>query len=124
MATIINGMALARGRWKYRDDNGEQLTLDAIWDKANNNSDYTLTFCNECKKEEKLNITYTSYFITRRDVGVDDVPLWECGNCGKLYNATEVLDAVDAVVDQLDLHHTTVNYVELRQVVINDDSDD
>ncbi len=122
MATIINGMQRAHGRWKYQD--GEQLTLDAIWDHVNHDSDYMLNFCNECKTEGQFYITYTNYFITAREVGVDDVPLWECGNCGELFGSTEVLNAVDQIVEQLDLHHTTVNYVDLRQVVINDDNDD
>jgi hypothetical protein len=118
-ATIINGMALSRGRWKYQAD--EQLTLDLIWDKANHDSDYMLNYCSKCKTEEKLNIMYTNYFITARNVGVDDVPMWECGNCGKLYNSTEVLDAVDALVEQLNLYNTTITYSELAKVVISDD---
>ena len=121
-ATIIDGMPLSRGRWKYQD--GEQLTLDAVWDKANHDSDYMLNYCTECATEGEFYITYTRYFITHRDVGVNDIPVWECQNCGELYNATEVLDAVDQIVEQLDLHHTTVNYVDLRQVVINHDNDD
>lgn len=122
-ATIIDGMPLSRGRWKFQDDS-EQLTLNSVWNAANNDSDYVLNFCEECKTEGQFYNTYTSYFITHREVGVDDVPLWECGNCGELYNSTEVLDAVDALVEQLDLHNTTINYSELRQVVIKDGNDD
>jgi hypothetical protein len=121
-ATIIDGMAFAQGRWKYSD--GEQLTLDAIWNAANNNSDYVLNFCNECKSEEKFHITHTDYFIAHRDVGVDAVPLWVCVECRKTYGATEVFDAVDAVVEQLDLRHTTINYSELAKEVFQNDNDD
>ena len=121
-ATIIDGMPLSRGRWKYQD--GEQLTLDDIWDKANNDSDYVLNFCEACKSEEKFHITHADYFIAMRDVGVDDVPLWECQNCKKTYGASEIFDAVDQIVAQLDLHHTTINYSELAKEVLQNGNDD
>jgi YgiT-type zinc finger domain-containing protein len=123
MATIIDGMAFAHGRWKYHDES-EQLTLDAVWDQVNHDSDYVLNFCEACQTEGQFHVTYTDYFITHRDVGVDAVPMWECSTCGKTYGASEIFDAVDQIVERLNLHNTTVNYVELRQVVINHDSED